>query len=169
MKNLFRVYDIPHEKKLANLIQILNDETVSNKAESSLLPSNEDALKYFNSSPTTLDDSSHSEEQMTPPPVELNELCITVWASGWYLGYALEITQSHVHVEHLERVKPDSNLLQRHPTTPEGDKVQVEHCQIIPLKPVIGDWDTSNLRCIVTKLKNIDEIEQFIEMMHNQL
>ena len=81
------------------------------KAENSLLPSNEDALKYFNSFIPNSDSSSVSEEQTNPTPVELNELCVTIWASGWYLGYALEITPSYIQVDHLERVKPDGNLL----------------------------------------------------------
>ena len=96
---------------MANLMELLEDEScdATNLNKTSLLPSNEEAMKYLLATPQSpVIDSNHTQS-----PVNVNELCITVWEGGWYLGYALEIQYSSgmVYVDHLERVKESCNLL----------------------------------------------------------
>ena len=107
---LFRLNNISHELQRANLEELLDDENHdATNNESISLPCNEDALRFLR----PVSDAPTVTQAVSAPvlPVEVNELCVTVWESGWYLGCVLEITQSSVLVDHLVRVSKDSDQI----------------------------------------------------------
>ena len=88
------------------------------------LPSNEEALQILKSQDRDHTSASSSNDGDIPAAaaaagassspeinVDINELCVTVWENGWYLGYVLEINTLTVHVEHLQRVTENDDCL----------------------------------------------------------
>ena len=66
-----------------------------------LLPSNKEALKILREESKTI---TEINTEVLPPDI-INELCITVWEGGWYLGCVMEINDGTVLVDHLERTQ----------------------------------------------------------------
>ena len=107
--HLFKLNNITFEDQQANLERLIDDETHDATSTQSIhLPCNEDALKILR----PLSDAPTETVSMPPVlPVELNELCITVWENGWYLGCVLSISESSVFVDHLVRISEDSDQI----------------------------------------------------------
>jgi hypothetical protein len=107
---LFKVNMVGHQERLENLLTLLTDDgnDATNPYTPSDLPSNQDALNILKSS------SEPPLEAVPLPPVinvDVNELCVTVWENGWYLGYVLQISETSTYVDHLERVSATSDVL----------------------------------------------------------
>ena len=107
-RDLFRIY-IPYNKQYENLCELLEDVThdSTNIHTEHLLPSNEEALKILQGEPEITQQTSPT----ILPSLNINELCITVWEGGWYLGCIIEINQNTINVDHLERVQENCDLL----------------------------------------------------------
>ena len=109
--DLFKLNMIGHQERLENLCTLLSDEghDASHLYSSIHLPSNEEAIQILKPG----SDVTPTEMPSVAPesPVQVNELCITMWESGWYLGYALQVTETTIYVDHLERVSKDSDDL----------------------------------------------------------
>ena len=107
--DLFRLNNISFEDQKHNLEELLGDENHdATNTQSMHLPSNEDALKVLRKVANV---PTEAVSALPVLPVEVNELCVTVWEDGWYLGCVLQISESSVHVDHLERISMDSDQI----------------------------------------------------------
>ena len=121
--HLFSLNTVTHEQRLDNLCCLLDDEgqDASHMEQMVHLPSNEEALQILKSQDRDHTSASSSNDGDIPAAagassspeinVDINELCVTVWENGWYLGYVLEINTLTVHVEHLQRVTENDDSL----------------------------------------------------------
>ena len=112
--DLFKLNNISFEDQKRNLEELLGDENHdATNTQSIHLPSNEDALKVLRKVANVPVANVPTEAVSALPvlPVEVNELCVKVWEGGWYVGCVLQISESSVHVDHLERISMDSDQI----------------------------------------------------------
>ena len=118
------------------------------------LPNNTDFLNLFN---INFDENSTKDE----PDYVSNGMCITVWLTGerytWELGYCIERKDEGYIVEHLKRSKSGNDIEWKHPV--KQDIQEVFPDQMLPC-PVIGIWDTNNIRNMKFSIKNLPEIKK---------
>lgn len=106
---LFKLNKTTHEERLENLSTLLSDDycEASYSPDHLQLPTNEDALRVLTSAAGNL----HPPVEESEITVEVNEHCVTIWEQGWYIGYVLEVTETGISVDHLERVDGQKNDL----------------------------------------------------------
>ena len=134
---------------MENLCILLIDTGTT--GQSATLPTNADVLRIITSSSTVVT----SEDPPAPPVIEINELYVTLWTESgkrvWYLGYCTSINGDKIIIDHMHRVRKNSNIMWKYPQV--SDSVEVELDQILELRPE-GEWDLSLSRSTVFKLKN---------------
>ena len=127
---LFKLNKVTHEERLTNLCVLLDGLTHC----ITRLPDNRDALSALTGNKQVVD----NEEELI---LQINDICVTLWLEGkvkqWYIGYSKEIADDGTFVvDHIHRVKKDSNLSWKFPSHPDICNVDVE--QVLK---IVEDWD----------------------------
>ena len=163
--NLFKLVKVMQEERVENLCVLLTDDSrIASTASSDAtrdLPSNEDAMHLL-SAPTTNQEIDTSNNIT----FKANQLCVTVWNDGdmltWYVGYWISMNDDGTYViEHLHRVKENSDLYWMHPSTEDID-TDMEDSDIFPIIP-IGDWEINDTDMMRFRLKNGTDIRKMFK------
>ena len=159
--SLFKLNKISHEERLTNLCVLLggmSDRSIT------ILPGNKDALAALKNGDGVV---GVVEEEAI---LVVNQICVTVWnevnGKQWYIGYCTEVKENGTFlVEHVDRVKKNSNLKWKYPVSPDTcvvDAEQVMQCEIV------GDWNCANDRNMTFTLMNHEVIhKKFMDVMDN--
>ena len=148
--NLFKLNKVSHEERLTNLCILLGG--MSNTV--TRLPDNRDALSALREN-----SEGGCDEELSI--LQVNDTCVTLWLEGstkqWYIGYCKEVNDNGTfEVDHIHRVKSNSNLIWKFPF--RSDLCNVHPEQVLKCD-VVGEWDCSNDRNMTFTLKNHEIID----------
>ena len=166
--DLYKGNCVSHDERLENLSVLLGDALPSSSTDIQLqLPSNSDALKVIAPTTQAADPSEDHSDEIDS--VEVNNLYVTLWTENgtktWYIGYCTGFNSGKAIIDHLHRIRKNSNVVWKYPE--KADLAEVMSDQVLAVRP-IGQWDLTHSRKMTFKLNNVKDILKAITCLAKQ-